>query len=897
MPQGKNKRSGDKIYAFFPGEEPWHGGKKPALEPVLEPVLEPSSISRAWERCGDGFQSGQADEVPSCSENKPKAVRHLMKSLLSEKETSVTDSPKEPAVILWSDSDLSNDGSKDSIERSSQQTDQVSYPNICAPEESSSEGDVPQIIDWQEDSDYEGEDEKYSLFEMAESTLEISDCESSTSNIDGSQTLKTTTVEISEYSSDNSLEDTLMSASGSKFPLNDDGGATLVGRSASDWVKTAQALLQTPEKKLDKPCKTPEDSAKKKRRFLRGGLAERLNRLQNRERSAVSFWRHQCESECKMPLGSKPGTLTVKIIEIHEECLMQVALCQQLTPDESFFTGSPIKVLFAQQTVAHLRPAPNDIIHISTPWQKLTLQNENISVILNTHFSQKNILNQNEEAKKRTYCSEVSTVKRKPVSLSWIFKINDIGFKCHSDSVVNRQTYINQGKRCSSCPTINDSLLDVIETQGAAAWKGTCRSIVVQRIYCLPIKESRILQGSSKQVSTQEMSGCRLCFLIQDAYGIFSELYLQSSISSADDLEQYCKKWEGKMCRLSGMKILQRTTRARAPGLFSLIDSLWPPLVPVKVHGQSQAQMQRNLPAPSFCYLLAAYHDEGSECIQVEADTCDFYLPPVVHSLRDVLQVVSPSQRCTFWGTVIYMRPEQIQYGLSSQQEISLFVTDTTLQEAQDCPRTLPVYVSPSCVLDSRLLQHFTKKSRCAICFKDAVRENGKIICVERTVLSLQNPLLSGASGVNELTDPVKLDVLDSTTQVNSLCSVKGVVVGVNERTAFSWPVCNQCGSSKLQPVDGGTFFCRQCTQALNSPVMKMKLEVFLQCSTRPQCKLKVKLQQETISHLLLFSSSEDGRYEVNSVLGREVGALNCYVQSVNNTVGLEEICILNTGS
>lgn len=40
-------------------------------------------------------------------------------------------------------------------------------------------------------------------------------------------------------------------------------------RSLSDWVRSAQAMLQTPQKPFDRQSKTPEDSAKKKRRFQR----------------------------------------------------------------------------------------------------------------------------------------------------------------------------------------------------------------------------------------------------------------------------------------------------------------------------------------------------------------------------------------------------------------------------------------------------------------------------------------------------------------------------------------------------------------------------------------------------------------------------------------------------
>ena len=44
----------------------------------------------------------------------------------------------------------------------------------------------------------------------------------------------------------------------------------------------------------------------------------------------------------------------------------------------------------------------------------------------------------------------------------------------------------------------------------------------------------------------------RLCLLVQDAYGMFSEVQLQC-LDSAEDIEQYCKRWEGKFCCLAGM--------------------------------------------------------------------------------------------------------------------------------------------------------------------------------------------------------------------------------------------------------------------------------------------------------------------------------------------------------
>lgn len=73
----------------------------------------------------------------------------------------------------------------------------------------------------------------------------------------------------------------------------------------------------------------------------------------------------------------KCGVLIVKILEIFEECTIQVAICQQLeqspatlsSEDAAVSAGGPIlKVLFARETAAHLKSRPHDVVHIYPPW-------------------------------------------------------------------------------------------------------------------------------------------------------------------------------------------------------------------------------------------------------------------------------------------------------------------------------------------------------------------------------------------------------------------------------------------------------------------------------------------------------------------------------------------------
>ncbi|NWZ39181.1 SPIDR protein, partial [Brachypodius atriceps] len=651
--------------------------------------------------------------------------------------------------------------------------------------------------------------------------------------------------------------------------------------------------------------------------LCRGGLAERLCRLQNRERSAISFWRHQCISDGKIP-SDKSGVLIVKILEIFEECTIQVAICQQLeqspatlSPEDAVINAEEpiLKVLFTRETAAHLKSRPQDVIHIYPPWQKLLLQNADVPVIMNTYFSQKVLLNEHSEAREKTYDLTKMLIRKNIISLAQTFRFDDLDDKLHQESSDNQvpcapQTHNNADSKQhpSALSAVNDSLLEMVESQGAVGWREVQVRVVIQRVYCLPAREGyrSHTQGNKPLLSNGGMF-CRLCLLVQDAYGMFSEVQLQS-LGSTDDIEQYCRRWEGKSCCLAGMKILQRTTRGRALGLFSLIDSLWPPVVPVKVPGQSQdsEMMTTNLPPPSFCYILTVQSGEIHVEVDEEEQISNLYQPPAVHGLKEILRIDGCNERCSFWAQVIYRRLQSKHNVPIDQRETLLFVTDSTLQNvAHGIPKVVAVSVTASCVLSVEIIEALSAGSR-LVFFKDALWGNGRIICVERTVLLLQKPLLCSAAGadLSELTGPVRLDELDSTTQASSICALRGTVVGVNESTAFSWPTCNRCGNGKLElcPQDRELLYCNRCSEVVTTPVLKMQLEVFLSCPSRSQSAVKVKVWDEMTLFVLLTMLLFLQTYEVQSVLGKEVGLLNCYVHSVTshpNCVVLEEIVLL----
>ncbi|KAM9302558.1 DNA repair-scaffolding protein [Morus bassanus] len=941
MPSRKRKRFWNAECTPFPDEAPLQLKKANVRTSVAA-----TSISNAWLRCGDGFQSTSALESLRPTDKKSRIKKQLGPPLISAESaagSAAAESSEEGEDIIWtsSGSDFSDDESKTLIPRlhnkkshASKTERSPSRPDFLF-EDSSSEGES-EFIHWEKDSD---STDRCDGSGKDDSLLEISDSDSCTNlnsqpvKEENDQLCKTISTEISEYSSNNDSEgegETGLATTtpGSTKRLRSRSGADagdVTARPASEWLRSAQALLCTPGKQAGKAPRAPAESAKK-RKLLRGGLAERLCRLQNRERSAISFWRHQCISDAKIP-SDKSGVLIVKILEMFEECTMQVAICQQLeqspamlsSEDAVINAGEPIlKVLFARETAAHLKSRPQDVIHIYPPWQKLLLKNADVPVIMNTYFSQKVLVSEYSETREKTYGLTKMLIRKNIISLAQTFRLDDLDDGLHQESSDNQVACAPQiHNNCDSKrhplaqSAVNDSLLEMVESQGAVGWREAQVRVVIQRVYCLPAKEGyrSHVQGNKPLCATpiinSDPPNVRLCLLVQDAYGMFSEVQLQS-LSSANDTEQYCRRWEGKFCCLAGMKILQRTTRGRALGLFSLIDSLWPPVVPVKVPGQSQdsEMMTNNLPPPSFCYILTVQSGEIHVEVDEEEQISNLYQPPAVHGLKEILQINRCNERCSFWAQVLYLRLQTKHSVPINQGEIWLFVTDSTLQNVVHIiPKVVAVSVAAPCVLSMEITEALSVASQ-LIFFKDALWGNGRIICVERTVLLLQKPLLYSAAGadLSELTGPVRLDELDSTTQANSVCAVRGTVVGVNESTAFSWPTCDRCGNGKLElcPQDRGLLYCNQCSEVVISPVLKMQLEVFLSCPSRSQSTVKVKLLQRTISSLLKSSASEDGSYEVQSVLGKEVGLLNCYVHSVTshpNCVALEEIVLLEAAA
>uniref|UniRef100_A0A8V0XL33 DUF4502 domain-containing protein n=1 Tax=Gallus gallus TaxID=9031 RepID=A0A8V0XL33_CHICK len=178
MPSRKRKRFWNAECTSFPDETTLQLKKS-----SLRTSVAAASISNAWLRCGDGFQSTSVLESSRPAGNKSK--KHLGPLLTTAESPigSAAESSKEAEDIIWtsSGSDFSDNENKASISRLHSKKSLT-----CKVEESQdrhffledrSDEDESELIDWEKDSDSTDECDES---EKDDSSLEISDTDSCT---------------------------------------------------------------------------------------------------------------------------------------------------------------------------------------------------------------------------------------------------------------------------------------------------------------------------------------------------------------------------------------------------------------------------------------------------------------------------------------------------------------------------------------------------------------------------------------------------------------------------------------------------------------------------------------------------------------------------------------------
>ncbi|XP_078365898.1 DNA repair-scaffolding protein-like [Oculina patagonica] len=753
---------------------------------------------------------------------------------------------------------------------------------------------------------------------------------------------------ISDFQSDQESSQESLSADIST-PTPTPVSPVVVGtpKTASEWLKQVQQ--KSPQRSEEE--QSPEgrgvsmncDSAKKKRKFIRSGLAEQLQHVISRKKSEKAFWTHRVIDTEKKPAGTSlqmNGSLVVQILSDQLQSSLHLTQCVLFSDDINANTHKLVFVLFSCDTWNQLAMQVGAVVNIHPPWQKLDITGCPWPVLLCTYYCEKHqSLEVQLPSVKGGLC--IPLMRTSPSSSSLVqsprkgFKPSKLLFGNAEDASLEQKnmastslTTVQPARAANRKP--ETSILNAIESCGGYSGALVTFQCLVQRVYCKKVKLAREnrknyrrsllnqdLKSMAKSVDEDENEEIRWTLLVQDTHGMCAEIQVPPEFQESRDWHSCIEKGEGKVYTFSHMRVVQRTNRIRSAGLFTLIQSLWPLNDDNTVSsGSSQiatqesgSQATNTSSPPNFCYVLTLQESSRVSLCQ-DLDVCSegrfLYKPYAFKALWDVLHDKHvKAQRISTLGKLLYCRST----GSSSlDSSFELFVTDSSLHNA-------PLHNAPnSDGRPDKLLRYVKVVGRSCHVLPPELRERQTnyrmILSAKHLLLKVQasHELVADAYSVirravpqSATVDPspfhdehVEQDVLDKLTSLKPVCLpsltlhsslgyiylIEGVVIGVDEETACCWLVCDTCGNRDITHGANSQFFCSSCNRAVESPQTRTHLAVFVKVKSFPaDAHIKVTLQQSTINKLLpVCYQDNDQGYDIEAVLGKQLGSMSCYV-------------------
>ncbi|XP_070576050.1 DNA repair-scaffolding protein-like isoform X2 [Ptychodera flava] len=707
-------------------------------------------------------------------------------------------------------------------------------------------------------------------------------------------------------------------------------------KKGSDWLKSVQ--WQTPDKKPQVTSLVQPDSTRKSKKFVRGGLAERLQQILLREKSSMAFWSHH---NAMNSTGSNGGSsLTVRLLSLEVQCQMRITKCEVISNTDSQGNTSPttIFVLFTPTISDQLCLVTGSLVKIYPPWQKLTLPHHKDPILLCTYYcrSVDSDCMEDSDTSSQLMASLQPTESDQQLSLSVISpkkKFQPSRLFSSSKFVETIETHIFPlSERWS---VVSESFLESVEEHGGHSASKMSVMATVQRIYCRRVADqsSSLAKPFRGQLIPPQSTSSRLQYqwvlLLQDSCKSFCELQLPPTSIEEENWKECLLHGQGKKYNFSGLRVVQRANRIRSPALFSMIDSLWHSTTKgctdtscptdTAIQGTSEDMSS----APSFCYIFTtACDNDNIKQIQCKSD---IYNAPSVTSLQDIHMTHSKLNRISIYGRIIYSRPEVLDVDINVEEtgvtEVighhvyisdSSLQTNSTLNSKQPPSCAVYIHVRSSCFLLDVVRKSLTPgqmvffQDVCVEQFEDGESQVYADYCTmvsKVTVAETDSQATEGVRVVDEnivktLKQPsqIILPKLTKDSRQHSLVQVTGAVSGVDETTAFSWPVCDICGNDRLQGgnEDVTELHCSRCNKDVSTPVTRMNLDVFVKSTDNGQSQtpsIKVQLLQDTIEKLLPVSEEPEDGYDMQCIMGKDIGPINCYIVMVSHDmVVMEEI-------
>nr|XP_011417581.2 DNA repair-scaffolding protein isoform X1 [Crassostrea gigas]XP_011417582.2 DNA repair-scaffolding protein isoform X1 [Crassostrea gigas] len=860
-----------------------------------------------WGTLGDGFEGLDVDK-PQVKRQKDRGLPGARRLYTSKND--VNDDPIEE-IISWTSSEEENEDSRSqqrtasrskkvkvssTEKRASVRTKQEWKQSSCPEEE-----EVTVVCD-SDDSTCNSSVDRLKMSEPVGESIEFDiECEDSRSSI---------LTQPSESQNDTQVTCTspcisqATSASTSQSHSPDQGGKV----KASQWVKMLD--LKTPTKNSqDVTFPELEDSAKKKKKYKRGGLADQLSSLKGRERSHISMVRHQQSTTPRTPQPADTGTksLSLKILRLEPLFSLQLAHCIQ--EEGESLTEQLVLFLYDQSL------QEGNSVQVFAPWQQIRLKHTSELVLLCSNYC---ITPPKDQTETMTLCQ---TDTRSKDSRDVVKVINGVWkCPCVSGLVFSPTTcpaHLNPGiPGLFSSKSEKDSeegddqlsaLATIPATQSASVRTRLTKSSVLEWVDCHD--PSTRLQGRVLRVFCFNTKGSpsekRYSILIEDSHGTMCQIFCPEDAEMR--FPSVLQRGEGLIHVFGGITVQCRATRDREPALFSVIDRLWSdkcvsntgsstPSLEESTAGSEESnsisQFHRTS-APAFCYVMKEAASEGGMVIRpIESDSSVVKerITRLAHLGREDQERVSVC--CT---VILSLNMSEVKDSLPRSDVRRSHRSILYVRDSSD-----PKYVTMT-TIEGFCLPELNEMRNKTWMFRDVTYHLGKMACDKYSCVILQN---------TESVTSCDLDLLpiNAESSVLDLYSVSGTVCGVDENSAYSWEVCDRCQQENLaQDTSSQQLVCLSCKEVVRKPQTRMKLVVFLSGTSKcdstpvghvtqplpPESKVSVELLQSSIEELLPDASQTQEGYDMACVLGQKMGPLTCVVLKCKpSEVVLKEVSV-----
>nr|XP_022346213.1 uncharacterized protein LOC111138499 isoform X1 [Crassostrea virginica] len=621
----------------------------------------------------------------------------------------------------------------------------------------------------------------------------------------------------------------------------------------SEWVKTLD--LKTPPKKTsDVPSQEfEEDSAKKKKKLPKKGIAGQLVTQQARERSDLAMTKHRQAAlerdQRAVTVARAPYRgMTLRIQRVVDHCELQLSHCLREGEEED---PSELTVLFLHEKSSQAGSS----VQVFAPWQKVTLKNVPEQVMLCSNY--RVLSGQNQSAAGQGTSNLPNNGNVTVMEAEW--KCPCMNDECTDPSKCPLQlnpivpdTYIDENGNISHesidpeepgvsrSPVRMDVFLKHLMTKRTVAdWL---------YIHCQVARfTSRILRVFCHMHFTKNAPReKRYSLLVEDCNGVVGVVLCPQAAEVK--YPTLLDSGRGQVYFFGGVTICDRASRSTDPALFSVIDRVRSDLYSASEASRLSEQDNSNL--VPFCLLmkedLVRQKDQrmNVEVKKVERLDLNERTTPLANLPQKKGRV-----RVSLCGSVIFCFDlSGVRFPLSDKRKshrYALYLQDASARRHH--------YVTMTTTDDFFLPPDPTNK---AWLFSDVQYMAGLLTCDKYSRMTRQEVV--PAYDLHLASFHSKLSLLD-------LCTLSGTLCGVDSKSAVCLKVCDQCERDDLIGiVETKQLLCPHCHKIVECPVPKLSLRVTLSVApsggaasshvtrpVEPATTVSVKLLHDSVQELL----------------------------------------------